>query len=30
MTENTHGLYQKFGFKTEVYNPYTMMKVNSE
>jgi GNAT superfamily N-acetyltransferase len=28
MTEDAHGLYQKFGFKTEVYNPYTMMKVN--
>lgn len=30
MTEDAHGLYQKFGFKSEVYNPYTMMKVNSE
>jgi GNAT superfamily N-acetyltransferase len=29
MTEDAHGLYQKFGFKTEVYNPYMMMKVNS-
>jgi GNAT superfamily N-acetyltransferase len=28
MTEDAHGLYQKFGFKTEVYNPYIMMKVN--
>lgn len=30
MTEDAHGLYQKFGFRSEVYNPYTMMKVNSE
>jgi GNAT superfamily N-acetyltransferase len=30
MTEDAHGLYQKFGFKSEVYNPYTMMKVSSE
>lgn len=30
MTEDAHGLYQKFGFKSEVYNPYTMMKVNVE
>lgn len=29
MTEDAHGLYQKFGFKTESYNPYVMMKVNS-
>lgn len=28
MTEDAHGLYQKFGFKTEIYNPYIMMKVN--
>jgi len=28
MTEDAHGLYQKFNFKTEVYNPYIMMKVN--
>jgi GNAT superfamily N-acetyltransferase len=28
MTEDAHGLYQKFEFKTEVYNPYIMMKVN--
>lgn len=28
MTEDAHGLYQKFGFKTEIYNPYTMMKVS--
>jgi N-acetylglutamate synthase-like GNAT family acetyltransferase len=28
MTEDAHGLYQKFGFKTEIYNPYMMMKVN--
>ncbi len=28
MTEDAHGLYQKFDFKTEVYNPYIMMKVN--
>lgn len=30
MTEDAHGLYQKFGFKAEAYNPYTMMKVNAE
>ncbi|HTM64165.1 MAG TPA: GNAT family N-acetyltransferase [Gammaproteobacteria bacterium] len=29
MTEDAHGLYQKFEFKTEVYNPYIMMKVNA-
>lgn len=29
MTEDAHGLYQKYGFKTEAYNPYVMMKVNS-
>ena len=29
MTEDAHGLYQKFAFKTEVYNPYIMMKVNA-
>ena len=29
MTEDAHGLYQKFEFKTEIYNPYIMMKVNS-
>jgi len=29
MTEDAHGLYQKFGFKTETYNPYIMMKVNA-
>jgi GNAT superfamily N-acetyltransferase len=28
MTEDAHGLYKKFEFKTEVYNPYIMMKVN--
>ena len=28
MTEDAHRLYQKFDFKTEVYNPYIMMKVN--
>lgn len=28
MTESAHGLYQKFGFKTEAYNPYVMMKVS--
>ncbi|OGT36391.1 MAG: hypothetical protein A3F11_09595 [Gammaproteobacteria bacterium RIFCSPHIGHO2_12_FULL_37_14] len=27
MTEDAHGLYQKFNFKTEI-NPYIMMKVN--
>lgn len=27
MTEDAHGLYQKFEFKTESYNPYIMMKV---
>jgi len=29
MTEDAHGLYQKFGFKAEAYNPYVMMKVTS-
>src|SRR3990167_1450795 len=29
MTEDAHGLYQKFDFKTEIYNPYIMMKVNA-
>lgn len=29
MTEDAHGLYQKYGFKTEAYNPYVMMKVMS-
>lgn len=29
MTEDMHPLYTKFGFKTEAYNPYVMMKVNS-
>lgn len=28
MTEDAHRLYQKFDFKTEIYNPYIMMKVN--
>jgi len=28
MTEDAHGLYTKFDFKTEIYNPYIMMKVN--
>lgn len=29
MTEDAHGLYQKYGFKTEAYNPYVMMRVNT-
>ena len=29
MTEDAHGLYKKFGFQTETYNQYIMMKVNS-
>ncbi|HEU5280961.1 MAG TPA: GNAT family N-acetyltransferase [Gammaproteobacteria bacterium] len=29
MTEDAHGLYQKFEFKTESYNPYIMMKVTT-
>ncbi|OGT61045.1 MAG: hypothetical protein A3E85_05805 [Gammaproteobacteria bacterium RIFCSPHIGHO2_12_FULL_45_12] len=29
MTEDAHGLYQKFDFKTEIYNPYIMMKVTA-
>jgi GNAT superfamily N-acetyltransferase len=29
MTEDAHGLYQKYGFKAEAYNPYVMMKINS-
>jgi GNAT superfamily N-acetyltransferase len=28
MTEDAHGLYQKYGFKAEAYNPLIMMKVN--
>jgi GNAT superfamily N-acetyltransferase len=28
MTEDAHKLYEKYGFKTEAYNPYVMMKVN--
>ncbi|MDX1900884.1 MAG: GNAT family N-acetyltransferase [Gammaproteobacteria bacterium] len=27
MTENAHGLYRKFGFKTETGNPWVMMRV---
>ena len=30
MTEDAHGLYQKYGFKTEAYNPYVMMKVSAD
>lgn len=30
MTEDAHGLYQKFGFKTATYNSYIMMKVNAD
>lgn len=30
MTEDAHGLYQKFGFKTATYNSYIMMKVNTD
>jgi GNAT superfamily N-acetyltransferase len=30
MTEDAHGLYQKYGFKTEAYNPYVMMKVAAQ
>jgi len=29
MTEDAHGLYQKYGFKAEAYNPYIMMKMNT-
>jgi GNAT superfamily N-acetyltransferase len=29
MTEDAHGLYQKYGFKAEAYNPYVMMKINT-
>ncbi len=29
MTEDAHGLYQRYGFKSEAYNPYIMMKTNS-
>ncbi len=29
MTEDAHGLYQKYGFKSEAYNPYVMMKVDA-
>jgi N-acetylglutamate synthase-like GNAT family acetyltransferase len=28
MTENAHGLYEKSGFKRELFNPYFMMKIN--
>jgi GNAT superfamily N-acetyltransferase len=28
MTEDAHGLYQRYGFKTEAYNPYVMMRLN--
>lgn len=28
MTEDAHRLYQKFDFKSEIYNPYIMMRVN--
>lgn len=28
MTEDAHGLYQKYGFKAEAYNPYVMMRLN--
>jgi len=27
MTEDAHSLYQKFGFRTETWNPYIMMRV---
>ncbi len=27
MTENAHGLYQKFGFRSESWNPWVMMRV---
>jgi ribosomal protein S18 acetylase RimI-like enzyme len=30
MTEDAHGLYQKYGFKAEAYNPYVMMRVVRE
>ncbi len=26
MTEDAHGLYEKYGFRAEPYNPYVMMK----
>lgn len=29
MTEDAHGLYKKFGFQTETYNQFIMMKVNT-
>ncbi len=29
MTEDAHGLYQKYGFKTEPHNPYVMMKIST-
>ncbi len=28
MTEDAHGLYERYGFKAEAYNPYVMMKLN--
>jgi GNAT superfamily N-acetyltransferase len=29
MTEDTHGLYQKFGFRSDAWNAYIMMRVAS-
>lgn len=29
MTENAHSFYAPYGFKSEAYNPYVMMKVNA-
>ena len=30
MTEDAHGLYEKYNFKREAFNPYFMMHVNAE
>ena len=30
MTEDAHGLYEKFKFRREAFNPYFMMKINPD
>ena len=30
MTESAHGLYEKYGFRREPFNPYFMMRINKE
>jgi hypothetical protein len=29
MTEDAHGLYEKYDFKREAFNPYVMMRINA-